>query len=187
MSNRVLVVVSVLFIAVIAAAAGGRIAWIKYQHHVANDPETHFMLARDAIYANDPTRFSALIAQYPHLISTRTRTDGTTLLHSAMINGGNLGCASILITKGADVNATDHQGGTPLHALCTYKDVGFDSAIVELLATSGADMNAADSSGVRPLDMLVSDTDMYTEVFPDYISTVNSRNRDLLKSHGAVK
>lgn len=187
MNTRVLTIVSVLFIGMITVTVGGRVAWTKHQQRVANDPETHFMLAESAINSNDPNKLAGLLARYPHLTSTRSGLDGTTLLHAAMSDGGNLACASILITEGVDVNATDLTGRTPLHALCANTTGGLNSGIVELLATSGADMNAVDNSGDRPLDLMTSETDMYTDVFPDYISTVNSRNRDLLKHHGAVQ
>ena len=187
MKTRGLVVVSLLFVAMILVAVGGRVAWIKYQQHVTDDPQTHFMLAATAIHANDPNKLVGLLAQYPHLISTRSKSDGTTLLHTAMSEGGNLACASILIAEGADANAADLLGRTPIHALCANTTGSLDNNIVKLLAASGADMNAADNSGGRPLDLMVSEIDMYTDMFPDYISTVNSRNRDLLKHHGAVE
>lgn len=203
MNTRRLVVVSLLFITMITITVGGRVAWIQHQHRVANDPETHFMLAATAILSNDPNKLVGLLARYPHLISTRSGLDGTTLLHTAMSKGGNLTCASILITEGIDVNATDSTGRTPLHVLCantagslnanTTSNLNanttssLNSDIVKLMAASGANMNVVDNSGDRPLDLMTSETDIYTDVFPDYISTVNSRNRDLLKRHGAVQ
>lgn len=51
-------------------------------------------------------------------------------------------------TKGANVNAKDKDGDTPVHdaALRGHKD------IVELLLAEGADANARDNSGQTPAD-----------------------------------
>jgi Ankyrin repeats (3 copies) len=187
MSDRKLVIMSVIFVAVIVLAAGGRFAWVTYQDWVEDNPQTHFMLAVDAMDAYDPNRLGILLDKYPHLTSTHLNADGTTLLHRAMLNGGDLTLASMLLSEGADVSATDTTGRTPLHALCTHEDGSISPDVVALLASSGADMNALDDAGETPLDLMVFVPDVYSAAFPEYVINTSKENRDLLIGHGAVE
>lgn len=52
-----------------------------------------------------------------------------------------------LLAAGADVNATDAEGATPLHGAAAFDDKG----VVEALLAGGADVKAADSRGRTPL------------------------------------
>lgn len=75
-------------------------------------------------------------------VSTVKDTTGKTPLHYARSDKA----VRILVRKGADVNAIDRKGRTPLH----YAAEGSGSAVEELLA-SGADVNAKDGEGFTPL------------------------------------
>lgn len=188
MSNRVLVIVSIAFVAVIVLAAVGMIGFTKYQQFVANDPQTHLIEAEAAIATNDAMRLSVLMDRYPVLATTHSDRDGRTLLHHAMQGGGDLPSTTILIDAGADATAIDIKGRTPLHDLCTHTTLLLNTEVVEMLAAGGADMNAVDDEGVRPIDQMVDvESDRYAEVFPDYFTNPTTQNRNLLIQHGAAK
>jgi len=52
-----------------------------------------------------------------------------------------------LIAKGADINAKDEYGWTPLH----YAAIKGQKEVVELLIAKGADINSKNQSGETPL------------------------------------
>ena len=71
-------------------------------------------------------------------------------LHQAVI-AGNIQSVTNLLNNGADINAKNGLGWTPLHAAIrsNHKD------IVELLISKGADVNAKDNNGQTPLHFAV--------------------------------
>lgn len=74
-------------------------------------------------------------------------------LHHACYSGGGA-LVELLLSHGADVNARDKTGGTPLHIACAESyDQGPEDKkeVVFHLIIAGADVNARDDNGTTPL------------------------------------
>lgn len=80
--------------------------------------------------------------------------DGTPILLMALKRGYTV-IASILISKGADVNAHDKMGVTPLLLVCSKQLPGYKN-IAEMLIQKGAYVNDRDSKGSTPLLLSLS-------------------------------
>ena len=74
-------------------------------------------------------------------------TLGTTELHAAAGASGVVE-VEVLLKAGADVNAKDKDGDTPLHAAAGDNS---SPAVLEVLLKAGADVNAKDADGNTPL------------------------------------
>jgi len=61
----------------------------------------------------------------------------------------SLAVAKLLITKGAVVNAVDNDGYTPLHWAGTPREI-VDRPTIEYLLANGADSTRVDNSGLTP-------------------------------------
>jgi len=110
-----------------------------------------------AIYMKDLQALKDFIRKKPSLISARNNK-GETPLHDVAHNvslfsvtdnkGIYRDMLMFLISMGADVNAEDDDGGTPLHSCSSC---GRHTEGLELLISNGANVNAKRDGGLTPL------------------------------------
>lgn len=99
-----------------------------------------------AFLANDLTVMSKLLNANPGLVDA-PHNGGMTLI----MLGGDRDVAQMAINSGANVNARDINGSTPLHYAAYYGDLG----VAELLVARGALVNAKNSFGNTPLHLAI--------------------------------
>lgn len=101
----------------------------------------------DAAAMNDTATLTKLLADQPYLVTVRL-ANGWTPLHMAA-QWAAKDAIGLLVGKGADVNARDAQGGTPLHRLLSQQPLPAGSRdIVALLIEKGADIKTY--AGLEP-------------------------------------
>ncbi|KAF8496233.1 ankyrin repeat protein [Russula emetica] len=118
---------------------------------------------------------------------------GQTALHLAL-RQGRLGIVWLLLENGANVDASDSDGSTPLHlAISAFKLNllsqlgGLD--IVRLLLENGANVDAPDSDGSTPLHQAISEAPGTFETYEDLKAFIDSKSLreviELLLEYGA--
>ena len=102
------------------------------------------------------------------------KTDGKTPLFLASLpfvhTDNPVEIVELLIENGADVNAKDRIGSTPLHHAETMQ-------IAKLLIAKGGDVNAKDKDGDTPLHHAASDKEI-TKVLIENGADVNAKNEE---------
>jgi ankyrin repeat protein len=105
------------------------------------DPKLAAVLA--AVRSGDRATLEKLIAADPAIVSAKDPAGSTPLHHAAGF--GTLNSLTLLVDKGADINARNRRGATPLHWAV------HDEAKVRLLLARGADVNAKQVEGRTPV------------------------------------
>jgi uncharacterized protein len=93
--------------------------------------------------------FEAKILTQDDANTAREDNNKTILMYACWV--GNLDAAKHLIAKGADVNAVDSGGATPLH-LAIWRD---HNDIALYLLEKGASTSALSKEGMSPLDIAI--------------------------------
>ena len=90
---------------------------------------------------------ASMLQNDPELISSKDCYDRTPL-HCAA-SGGHKDLEKLLLSRGADINATDYQGYTPLH----WAAQNGHREAAEVLLSNKADPDSRGDEGVTPLDL----------------------------------
>lgn len=140
-----------------------------------------FQAARDG----DLGRVKLMLEQHPELID-RKRDSGWNLLHyaSMWVEKNQEDLIKLLLSKGADVNATNNQGKTALHLALMDRNEG----IAAILLKNGADVNIRDESGWTSLYYAVKNRcDSVIDLFLKRTLKVDSRGEEgRILLHGAA-
>lgn len=136
------------------AAAVGDLPQLRA--HLERDPSLVSAYAPDGFFPLGLAAFFRHAEVADHLIAKGADVRAVaknpmqvTALHSAVADGGDRRIAKALIAAGADVNAKQRHGWTPLHGAA---DNG-DRELVELLLRRGADPAATHDGGKTALDI----------------------------------
>jgi len=136
------------------AAATGDVP--RVQEHLDADPSLACAYASDgfhplglAAFFRQPAVVEVLLARGADVRAASKNPMQVTALHSAVADGGHAEIAKMLVRAGADVNARQRHGWTPLHGAA---DSG-DRETVELLLAHDADLAAIHDGGKTALDI----------------------------------
>ncbi len=123
--------------------------------------ETQILEFSDAVIYGDFEKVKEMLKEDKAFIHAKDKY-GFTALHNAM-SEEQFAIVAYLITLGADVNAQNDEGISPLHLACYVENA-------ELLVKGGADINLTDIRGNTPLHTLISDGEERLELIAYLLS-----------------
>lgn len=113
---------------------------------------------------NKPSKGAGVLALLTHLVCKNGRVNRRdchkqTVLHVACESKDEDDHKSIevLLRSGADINAQDRKGNTPLHMACQR----INESVVETLLRSGADVSVVNDEGRTPLHVVANLPNIY--------------------------
>jgi ankyrin repeat protein len=119
-------------------AALALIAWVLCSAPTVQAGEIH-----QAAQKGNLKKVEAYLLENPELLNVGDLQEGRTPLHWAAL-GGSAEVASFLISKGAQIQARDKDGQTPIHLVITEE-------IARMLIKRGGDVTSKDNYGRMPL------------------------------------
>lgn len=112
-------------------------------------PASDILALVGALDRNDTAAFKTLVKTIEDANTLRVDNNKTVLMYACWV--GNVDAVKHLLSKGADVNASDAGGATALH-LALWK--GYDD-IALLLLDNGASVQSMSQEGMTPLDIAI--------------------------------
>jgi ankyrin repeat protein len=115
-----------------------------YLHQHRTFFESNVEEIHDVVMLGNLAKVKALLNDNPELVSSKN-TGIKTPLHLAAQSDNKI--AKLLLSKGAEIDAKDDDGMTPLH-IAAWKG---RKAVVQLLLSHGTEVNARNKRGTTPL------------------------------------
>ncbi len=132
---------------------------------------------KEAIKAKDAKDAKALVDEDPGIVKLKTESGETTLLHDAL-QGDDASVARVFLDAGADPNALDENGVSPMHLACRSRaSEGDVSKLVKKMMAKGGDPNVQGPDCKTPYDLTVERSG--TQVLEDMIDAGEGDLRDL--------